>query len=81
MRFCKLGMRNGLRPIPGNSGRVECYLAIKVLVYHHLQLKITNASLLAGLQEQNEWMQVQLDRIPIIYRIIFDEKSGGYEHE
>ena len=59
----------------------ERYQAIKIFVDHHLQLKISNPSLLPGLKEQNERLHVQPEKRPIIYRIIIDKKNGRYEDE
>jgi nitroimidazol reductase NimA-like FMN-containing flavoprotein (pyridoxamine 5'-phosphate oxidase superfamily) len=57
------------------------YYAMKLLVEHMLQVKISEALILPNLIKQSRQLPGQSNSKPIIYRIVMDEKSGRFESE
>lgn len=63
------------------TGEHNRYYAMKALVEHMLQVKISEDAILPNIIKQNKKLASMANSRPIIYRIIMDEKSGRYENE
>jgi len=57
------------------------YYAMKALVEHMLQVKISEDAILPNIIKQSKQLHSQANSRPVIYRIVLDEKSGRYESE
>jgi uncharacterized protein len=57
------------------------YYAMKALVEHMLQVKISEDAILPNIIKQSKQLHSQSNSRPIIYRIVIDEKSGRFESE